>query len=127
MSQAASRVAPRWSVAGHPAPEPIAALPAPSACVSVGPPLSARAPSRASASLSVGSVNPHDESSERLWLPPKAVTPPPHALRSVALWMIVLFSVTVEPPAGSRNRPSSVDARLLASVAFCVVSVPELM
>ena len=69
------------------------ALPAPSAFVSVGPPLFANAPSRASATL-----KPHEESSARLFAPDGAV--PPHELRSAAPLTIVLFSVTVEPPVG---------------------------
>src|SRR3954451_1445920 len=93
MSQAppTGRANPRWSSAGQSTvvPASIAGLPASSACVSVGPPLSATGASFGSAFRSPGALNAHDAPSSRLW-PPEVGVP-----RQLA-WSVAWLPETIE-------------------------------
>ena len=127
MSQAVpcGRATPRWSTAGggQPAAVSIAGLPTSSACVIVGPPLSASGPSSGFVlGISPAPVSEH-VSSLSMFEPP--VVMPPRQSPPTLSAKIVLVSVTTHPET-SIPPPGGLVAVLRVTVVWRSVSEPTL-
>ena len=113
-SQAASRATPRWSVAGQTAAlaASIAGLPAPSAWVRVGPPLSASGPSSASVNdWSVVPIGLHEPSLMTFPPPEVIVAAPPPSIAQAKAPPIALHHAVGQRHAGGCAERRHEDAR----------------